>query len=67
MAPVAPISIALRPLGQLPLLEIYKAFVLLSTQAFTTGVVKGFAIAKPPTTVAPKMNPVKILKAVLFI
>jgi hypothetical protein len=29
--------------------------------------VKGFAIAKPPTTVVPRMNPVKILKAVLFI
>jgi hypothetical protein len=29
--------------------------------------VKGFAIAKPPTTVAPKINPVNILKAVLFI
>ncbi len=46
---------------------INKAFVLLSTQALTTGVVNGFAMAKPPTTVAPKMNPVKILKTVLFI
>ena len=61
LAPVAPISTALLPLGQLPLFEINNAFVLLSTQALTTGTDEVLAIAKPLTTLAPNTNPVRSL------
>jgi len=66
-APVAPISIALLPFAQFPSLEAYKAFVLLSTHALTTGTLDGTAIAYPPTAVAPIINPVNTLSNVLFI
>jgi hypothetical protein len=67
LAPVAPISTALLPLGQLPLLEINKALVRLSTQALTTGTDEGFAIAKPLATVTPKINEVISLNMVEFL
>jgi hypothetical protein len=59
---VVPISTGLLPLGQFPLFEINNALLLLSTQAFTTGVDVLFAMAKPLATVAPKTNAVTTLK-----
>jgi hypothetical protein len=66
-APVAPISIALLPFGQLPLVEAKSALVLLSIQALTTGTVGLFATAKPPTLTAPITNPRISLLNPLFI
>jgi hypothetical protein len=66
-APVAPISIAVLPLAQLPFVETNKALVLLSTQAFTTGTDEVFATAKPPTLITPIKKPINNLAAVLFI
>ena len=60
-APVAPISIALLPLGQLPFVDAKSALVLLSIQAFTTGTLLLFATAKPPTLTAPIRNPATTL------
>jgi hypothetical protein len=62
LAPVAPISTALLPLGQLPLLEMNKALLLLSTHALTIGTDGLFAIANPLATLTPITNPVKTLK-----
>ena len=67
LAPVAPISTTLRPLGQLPLFEINKALVLLSTHALTTGTDEVLAIAKPLATVAPTTKPVRILNPLLLL
>ena len=66
-APVAPISIALLPLGQLPLVEAKSALLLLSIQALTTGTLELFATAKPPTLNAPITNPIMSLLNPLFI
>jgi hypothetical protein len=66
LAPVDPKSIALLPLGQLPLFAINNALVLLSTHALTTDTDKVFAIAKPLATVTPKENAVMTLKVVVF-
>ena len=67
LAPVAPISTTLRPLGQLPLFEINNALVLLSTHALTTGTDEVLAIAKPLATVAPNTKPVRILNPLLLL
>jgi hypothetical protein len=55
-APVAPISIALLPFGQLPLFAIYKALLLLSTHAFTTGTGEVLAMAKPLAVITPTIK-----------
>ena len=66
-APIAPISIALRTLGQLPLVEAKSALLLLSIQALTTGTLGLLATAKPPTLNAPITNPISNLENPLFI
>jgi hypothetical protein len=66
-APVAPISIALLPFGQLPLVEAKSALLLLSIQALTTGTLELFATAKPLTVTAPITNPISNLENPLFI
>ncbi|CAB4592993.1 unannotated protein [freshwater metagenome] len=50
------------PLGQLPLLEMNRALLLLSTQALTIGTDGLFAIANPLATLTPITNPVVTLK-----
>jgi hypothetical protein len=67
LAPVAPISTALLPLGQLPLFEINNALLLLSTHALKIGVDGWFAIAKPLAAVTPKTNEVTTLNVVEFL
>jgi hypothetical protein len=67
LAPVAPISIELLPLPQLPLFEANKALLLLSMQALTTGTLLVFATAKPLTVTAPITNPIKYLENPVFI
>jgi hypothetical protein len=65
-APVAPISIAVRPLAHEPFEETNKALLLLSTQALTTGTDDVFATANPPTLTAPIRKPINTLMVVLF-
>jgi len=60
-APVAPISIADLPLGQLPFVDAKSALLLLSIHALTTGTLELFATAKPPTLNAPITNPTATL------
>jgi uncharacterized protein involved in response to NO len=62
-APVAPISIALLPFGQLPLVEAKSALLLLSMQALTTGTLFVFANAKLPIASNPTIKLVDIAVA----
>ena len=59
-ATVAPISIALLPFGQLPLMEVKSALLLLSIQAKTTGTLFVFVNVKIPIVSNPITKPVDI-------
>jgi hypothetical protein len=51
----------------LPLFEINKALLLLSTQALTTGIDEVLAMAKPLATLAPTTKPIRSLETPLLL
>ena len=60
-------SSAERPFAHLPSADKYRAFVLLSTQAFTPPELLFSATAIPPATLAPNTNAITTLMLLFFI